>query len=121
MRRLTMAAIGLLYLLSVALFWLAGILAYFRHFGGPVRLAGILFLPILALPFVGRGTLAGFEVASFMWWGWFALQLVLAGCMLLLAWWSSSRRTGESASSLQAHDGDAVRGDLRELGESRSP
>jgi hypothetical protein len=121
MRRLTMAVIGLLYLMSVAVFWLAGILAYFFHFGGPARLAGILFFPILALPFVGRGTIAGFEVASFFWWGWFALQLVLAGSMLLLAWWSNARRAGGSASPSPSRTRDAVRGDLQELGESPSP
>lgn len=84
LRRALAALFGLLYLISVGSFWVAGFVAYFRHFSGPARLLGLLFFPTLALPFVGRGTVAGIPADSFFWWGWFALHLALAGAAMLV-------------------------------------
>jgi len=74
----------LAYLASVLTFWVVGFLAYFWNFTGLARWAGALYLPILALPFVGRGEVAGFAVRSFAWWGWSAFPVLLAALALLL-------------------------------------
>ena len=82
-RKWIVALVGALYLVTIGSFWLFGTLAYFLNFSGVIRFAGILFLPILALPVVGKGEVAGVQVDGPVWWWWFALSLVLAAALLL--------------------------------------
>jgi hypothetical protein len=70
--------LAIFYLVTVAGFWIAGALAYVDGFHGPVRLLGLLYVPILALPVTGHGALAGLAVRSPIWLWWFGLQVVLA-------------------------------------------
>lgn len=61
-----------------ASFWAAGVMAYWQGASGAARLLGVLFLPSLALPVVGRGRLAGVPVESLVWWWWFGAQIAVA-------------------------------------------
>ena len=70
--------LAILYLASVVSFWLFGIAAYVQGFSGPARLLGILYLPALLLPGIGRGSVAGIAVHSQIWFWWFGCQFVLA-------------------------------------------
>ncbi len=70
--------LAILYAVSVVSFWLFGIAAYAQGFNGPARLLGILYLPTLLLPAIGRGSVAGIAVHSQIWLWWFACQFVLA-------------------------------------------
>jgi len=80
-RRLRIRAsvcLAILYVISVASFWLFGIVAYAEGFSGPARLLGVLYLPDLFLPAIGRGSVAGVAVHSQIWFWWFGCQFVLA-------------------------------------------
>jgi hypothetical protein len=70
--------LAILYAVSVVSFWLFGIAAYAQGFSGPARLLGILYLPALLLPAIGRGSVAGIAVHSQIWLWWFGCQFVLA-------------------------------------------
>lgn len=70
--------LAILYVISVVSFWLFGIAAYAQGFSGPARLLGILYLPALLLPAIGRGSVAGIAVHSQIWFWWFGCQFVLA-------------------------------------------
>ncbi len=59
-------------------FWAAGVIAYWQGADGAARLLGLLYLPSLALPVIGRGRLAGVPVESLLWWWWFAAQVAVA-------------------------------------------
>ena len=96
MRKGLVLTSGLLYLVSALVFWAAGFLSYFRNFAGVARWAGALYLPILALPFVGRGEIAGVAVRSFAWWELFALQMLLAGLGIFLYRGVATSEVGEA-------------------------
>lgn len=70
--------LAIVYVASVVSFWLFGIAAYAQGFSGPARLLGILYLPALLLPAIGRGSVAGIAVHSQIWLWWFGCQFVLA-------------------------------------------
>jgi hypothetical protein len=72
------------YALLAASFWAAGVLAYWRGASGAARLLGLLYLPSLALPVVGRGQLVGIAVGSTVWWWWFGAQAVIAALAICL-------------------------------------
>lgn len=72
------------YALLAASFWAAGTLAFWRGATGAARVLGVLYLPSLALPVVGRGELAGLPVASSLWWWWFGAQAVVAALAIWL-------------------------------------
>lgn len=74
----------IMYGLLAISFWAAGSLAYWRAGSGAERLLGLLYLPSLALPVVGRGSLAGLPVESALWWWWFAAQALVAGIAICL-------------------------------------
>jgi hypothetical protein len=80
----TVLVFGVCFFVTNALFWVCGFLAYFRNFGGFARLAGALYVPILALPFVGRGELAGHDIRSIGWFAWFLLEVALAFGLALI-------------------------------------
>ena len=69
--------LAIAYVIAVIGFWIAGVTAYTQAFHGPVRLLGLLYLPILALPVAGRGELMGVAVRSPVWLWWFAAQVAL--------------------------------------------
>lgn len=102
MRRALAALAGLLYAASVFTFWIASFLAYFHGFSGPVRWIGVLFLPPLALPLVGGGTIAGFEVKSIVWWAWFGVHALLAALAIFL--YHSSADPREPMATNRAQD-----------------
>jgi hypothetical protein len=77
-RARTSIACFVTYALLALTFWGAGALAYWRAGGGAERLLGLLYLPSLALPVVGRGELVGVPVDSAVWWWWFAAQAAVA-------------------------------------------
>jgi hypothetical protein len=70
--------LAILYVISVVSFWLFGIAAYAQEFSGPARLLGILYLPTLLLPAIGRGSVAGITVHNQLWFWWFGCQFALA-------------------------------------------
>lgn len=76
--------LAILYAASVLSFWWAGTVAYLRGFHGPGRFAGLLYLPSLLLPGIGRGSISGFPVRSSIWIWWFLLQLGLASAAILV-------------------------------------
>ena len=79
--RLRSRAAGLFaagYCVALTSFWITGAAAYALTDRGVERLAGLAYFPILLLPFLGHGTLGGFQVHSAVWVWWFALQMVLA-------------------------------------------
>ena len=45
--------------MALTSFWVAGIVAYAQQGHGFTRLLGLVYFPILLLPFVGKGTLGG--------------------------------------------------------------
>jgi hypothetical protein len=67
-----------LWFIGGALFWIAGFAAYFNNFEGLARFAGLFLIPTLALPLIGKGTIAEVAVRGFYWWGWFVALIVLA-------------------------------------------
>jgi hypothetical protein len=91
--RSSVACFGLYALLSGS-FWIAGALAFWRGGSGAGRLLGVLFLPSLALPVVGRGELAGVPVDSVVWWWWFAAQAAVAALAIWLYPYDRVPRTG---------------------------
>lgn len=72
------------YAVLAAAFWAAGALAYWRGASGAARLLGLLYLPSLALPVIGRGQLAGVPVDSSVWWWWFVAQVAVAALAIWL-------------------------------------
>lgn len=88
------AALRLAYILTSGAFWVCGSVAFATQFSGLARLLGLAYLPILALPLCGKGTLAGFAVKSFMWWVWFAFDVLLASLLIVL-----NRRPGGASQS----------------------
>jgi hypothetical protein len=70
--------LAILYVISVVSFWLVAIAAFAQGFSGPARFLGILYLPALLLPVIGRGSVAGIAVHSQIWLWWFACQFALA-------------------------------------------
>jgi hypothetical protein len=72
------------YFVTNAVFWAYGFLAYYRGFGGPARFLGALYVPILALPAVGRGSIGGHDVRSVLWVAWFALEVCLGLAVVLV-------------------------------------
>ena len=70
--------LAILYAVSVVSFWLFGIAAYAQGFSGPARWLGILYLPALLLPAIGRGSVAGIAVHSQIWFWWLGCQPFLA-------------------------------------------
>jgi hypothetical protein len=72
------------YVVALTSFWVAGTLAYAGSGHGFSRLLGLAYFPILVLPFVGKGTLAGLEIHSAVWIWWFALQMVLGAAAIWL-------------------------------------
>jgi hypothetical protein len=72
------------YFLTALLFWAYGFLAYYQNLRGLVRYVGAFFLPILALPVVGRGDIGGHDVRSVLWLAWFALEVALGFGVVLL-------------------------------------
>jgi hypothetical protein len=81
--RSSVACFGVYALLALS-FWVAGTIAYWRGATGTARALGLLFLPSLALPLVGRGELAGLPVESSVWWWWFAAQVAVAATAIWL-------------------------------------
>jgi hypothetical protein len=63
------------YVVAMASFWLVGAAAFLRSEHGPASLAGLLYFPILLLPFIGRGMLGVLHIRSPIWLWWFALQM----------------------------------------------
>jgi hypothetical protein len=74
-------------------FWIAGAVAYWRGAEGAARLLGLLYLPSLALPVVGRGDLVGVPVESAIWWWWFAAQAIVAALAICLYPYDRAPRT----------------------------
>lgn len=74
-----------LWFLGGLLWWIGGFAAYFNNFQGLAKFAGLFLVPILALPLIGKGTIADVAVRGFYWWGWAAVVLAcaLAGGALL--------------------------------------
>jgi len=70
--------LAIVYIVSVVSFWVLAIAAFAQSFSGPARLLGILYLPALLLPAIGRGSVAGIAVHSQIWLWWFGCQFVLA-------------------------------------------
>ena len=85
LRRLVAALLGVAYLLAVAAFWVLGSVAWARSVDGVLSFLGILFVPILLLPVVGKGEVAGIETSSAVWWWWFGLLLALAAAAIFIA------------------------------------
>jgi hypothetical protein len=75
-------ALKVIYLLTSGLFWISGALTFAVNFTGAARLLGLAYLPILALPLMGTESLAGFEVRGFLWWVWFAFDMILAWLLI---------------------------------------
>jgi hypothetical protein len=96
LRKALAALLAVAYVLTVVSFWVFGALAYFINLSGAWRLAGLLLLPILALPIVGRGEVAFIQVDSDVWWWWSALSFVLAAAMLATWPSRSDARTDDS-------------------------
>ena len=84
------------YVVALASFWVAGIAAYAQQGHGLTRLLGLLYFPILLLPFVGKGTFGGLQVHSDIWLWWFALQMILGAAAIWLNPYErpSRRRSG---------------------------
>ena len=80
----TTLAVEATYFLTNALLWAYGFLAYYRNFGGVFRFLGALYLPIIALPVVGRGDIGGHDVRSILWIAWVALEMGLALAVILV-------------------------------------
>lgn len=80
----TTLVIEVAYFVTNALLWAYGFLAYYRNFGGLVRFLGALYLPVLALPVVGRGEIGGHDVRSVLWVAWFALEVGLGLAVVLV-------------------------------------
>jgi hypothetical protein len=72
------------YVVALTSFWVAGAVAYAGSVHGFSRLLGLAYFPILLLPFVGKGTVAGIDVHSAVWVWWFALQMVLGAAAIWL-------------------------------------
>ena len=72
------------YVVALTSFWVAGIAAYAQQGHGFTRLLGLMYFPILLLPFVGKGTLGGLQVHSAIWLWWFALQMILGAAAIWL-------------------------------------
>jgi hypothetical protein len=72
------------YVVALTSFWVAGAVAYAGSGHGLSRLLGLAYFPILLLPFVGKGTVAGIDVHSAVWIWWFALQMVLGAAAIWL-------------------------------------
>ncbi len=68
---------GLLYVVAVVSFWIAGVATYLRDFDGLSRFLGFLYVPILALPLIGHGRILGMPAHSPIWWWWFGAQLMI--------------------------------------------
>ncbi len=68
------AVLGGLYILAAVTFWAAGAATYMSAFTGAARFLGLLYVPILLLPFVAHGS-AGVHGSLWIW--WFAAQLAL--------------------------------------------
>jgi hypothetical protein len=60
------------------LWWVAGFVLWFNYGEGIFKLAGLFFIPNLAVPFVA-------PVNALAWWGWFAVfvGLILAGTAVM--------------------------------------
>jgi hypothetical protein len=85
LRRLAAGLLGLAYLVAVGSFWVLGAIAWARSVDGVLSFLGVLFLPILLLPIVGEGQVAGIDAASPVWWAWFALLMLLAAAAVFSA------------------------------------
>jgi hypothetical protein len=81
---LTTVTVEAAYFLTNALLWVYGFLAYYRNFGGVFRFLGVFYLPILALPIVGRGEIGGHDVRSILWIAWVTLEVGLALAVILV-------------------------------------
>jgi hypothetical protein len=80
------------YVGALTSFWVAGIAAYAQQGHGFTRLLGLVYFPILLLPFVGKGTLGGLQVHSDIWFWWFGLQMVLGAAAIWLNPYERPRR-----------------------------
>ncbi len=67
------------YFVALASFWLVGAAAYLKTAHGLSKLLGLLYFPILALPWVGKegASIGALQVHDPIWLWWFALQMVL--------------------------------------------
>jgi hypothetical protein len=73
-----------LFALLTLSFWAVGAVAYLHGHSGPARFLGLLYLPSLALPVIGRGRIAGIPVDSMVWWWWFAIQTIVVSAAIWL-------------------------------------
>ena len=80
------------YVVALASFWLAGIVAYAVTEDGLAKLAGLAYFPILLLPWFGEGTVLGIDVGSDIWWWWFALQMALGAVAMWMYPYEPRRR-----------------------------
>jgi hypothetical protein len=88
------------YVVALTSFWVAGVSAYAQQGHGFTRLLGLLYFPIILLPFVGKGTLGGLQVHGDVWFWWFGLQMILgAAAIWLNPYERPSRRRSRLAES----------------------
>lgn len=72
-------AFAVLWFGSGVVLWIGAFLAYFNNFTGLAKFAGLFLIPMLALPIVGKGTIAPsihIAVHTYWWWGLTALSVV---------------------------------------------
>ena len=76
------------YVVALTSFWVVGAAAYLQVEHGAAKLLGLLYFPILLLPWVGHGSdsssIGAVQVHGSIWIWWFALQMALGIAAILL-------------------------------------
>lgn len=93
-RQVLAAILTTLWFIAGLGYWVYGFVFYLVNFDGLASLAGIFFVPVVALPVVIAVMGGGFASHALLWWGWLAAVIALG----LLSSAASARPTGRHVS-----------------------